>query len=283
MNSSRDESDAKVLELLAGSILGDLSADEFQEFSDLNWDDSRRQQLFELERTAAAVQLVSAMQSVNEMPSELRKKIATSAVNFLNGSKSGEASVELPANSVAASAAAGPENTTLRSNTSISLRETLAWLAMAASLLFAVGLLLSRGDEQRERSVASIRSELLKSADDVLELNWQNGTTPFSNPVSGDVVWSNNQQSGVMRFVGMPVNDPSKEQYQLWIIDPERDDEPIDGGVFDIQSSEESMIAIDAKLRVSKPVAFAITIEKPGAVSCSNSWYFLTPVLTPLM
>ena len=67
-----------------------------------------------------------------------------------------------------------------------------------------------------------------------------------------------------MCFVGMPVNDPTVEQYQLWIIDPERDDEPIDGGVLDITGTGEVFVAIDAKLNVIEPAALVITIEKPG-------------------
>jgi anti-sigma-K factor RskA len=73
-----------------------------------------------------------------------------------------------------------------------------------------------------------------------------------------------------MRFVGLPVNDASVEQYQLWIIDPARDDEPIDGGVFNVSNSGEVIVPIDAKLQVVRPQAFAITIEKPGGVVVST-------------
>ncbi len=76
-----------------------------------------------------------------------------------------------------------------------------------------------------------------------------------------------------MRFVGLPKNDPSVEQYQLWILDPERDDEPVDGGVFDSDGSGkngEFFVLIDPKLNVVSPAAFAITIEKPGGVVVSS-------------
>jgi anti-sigma-K factor RskA len=75
---------------------------------------------------------------------------------------------------------------------------------------------------------------------------------------------------GFMRLIGMPINDPLQEQYQLWIIDPLRDDEPVDGGVFDIAESGEVIVPIQAKLHVTKPAAFAITIEKPGGVVVST-------------
>jgi anti-sigma-K factor RskA len=72
----------------------------------------------------------------------------------------------------------------------------------------------------------------------------------------------------------MPVNDPTVEQYQLWIIDPTRDDEPIDGGVFDIASTGEVIVPVQAKLLVNQPTAFAVTIEKPGGVVVSTQERF---------
>ncbi len=70
-----------------------------------------------------------------------------------------------------------------------------------------------------------------------------------------------------MRFVDLPINDPEVEQYQLWIIDPSRDDEPIDGGVFNITSPGESIVAVQAKLPVNRPTAFAVTIENQAGSS----------------
>ena len=70
-----------------------------------------------------------------------------------------------------------------------------------------------------------------------------------------------------MSLVNLPVNDPTQNQYQLWIVDPERDDLPVDGGVFDIQSGAlTSIIPIRNTLPINKPVAFVITLEQPGGV-----------------
>ena len=74
-----------------------------------------------------------------------------------------------------------------------------------------------------------------------------------------------------MLFRGLPVNMPSKEQYQLWIFARNQSDQtPIDGGVFDITSTEEVIIPINAKLFVQDAFMFAITIEKPGGVVVSS-------------
>jgi anti-sigma-K factor RskA len=67
----------------------------------------------------------------------------------------------------------------------------------------------------------------------------------------------------------MPVNDPGEAQYQLWIIDPERDTHPVDGGVFNVSSSGEVIIPVQARLPVDRPTTFAITLEKPGGVVVS--------------
>ena len=46
------------------------------------------------------------------------------------------------------------------------------------------------------------------------------------------------------------------------------------GGVFDVTDAEEQLIPIQAKLQVVKPVAFAVTIEKPGGVVVSDQETF---------
>ena len=74
-----------------------------------------------------------------------------------------------------------------------------------------------------------------------------------------------------MRLAGLVANDPGTAQYQLWIVDPERDQRPVDGGVFDVPSGGgEVIIPIDPKLRIKSPAAFAITLEKPGGVVVSG-------------
>lgn len=73
-----------------------------------------------------------------------------------------------------------------------------------------------------------------------------------------------------MRFRSLAVNDPTKEQYQLWIFDKNQSEAtPIDGGVFDITESD-AVVPIDAKLRVNDAYLFAVTIEKPGGVVVSS-------------
>jgi anti-sigma-K factor RskA len=93
--------------------------------------------------------------------------------------------------------------------------------------------------------------------------------TELAKGAGGDVVWLGSAQQGWMRLVGLPVNDPRVEQYQLWIFDAEQQ-HPVDGGVFNVSASGELLVPIDAKLQVAKPTLFAITIEKPGGVVVSD-------------
>lgn len=166
-------------------------------------------------------------------------------------------------------------------------RAVLPWLAAAACLALAGGgwwqalrvdpLTLSKTDwrlpaiELPAPSPAERRAELLESPS-IVRSGWTATADPAAKGATGDVVWDNEAQRGYMRFAGLARNDPTREQYQLWIFDGEKDDRyPVDGGVFDVKTDGEDVIVeIDAKLRVEAPTLFAITVEKPGGVVVSD-------------
>ncbi len=106
----------------------------------------------------------------------------------------------------------------------------------------------------------------------VLRRNWAAAGDPAGRSVQGDVVWDARTQTGYMRFVGLRRNDPAIEQYQLWIFDGRRDQRyPVDGGVFDVRGGDgEVVVPIRARLPVGTPLAFAVTIERPGGVVVSD-------------
>lgn len=133
-------------------------------------------------------------------------------------------------------------------------------VALAANLL---GPATGSGDADPVRGRAAM---LADSA--TVTLPWSGGDERYAS-VRGDVVWNDATQTGFLRLVGMPVNEPGKAQYQLWIIDPDRDSHPVDGGVFDVGSSGEVIIPVQARLAVDRPTTFAITLEKPGGVVVS--------------
>jgi Anti-sigma-K factor rskA len=90
--------------------------------------------------------------------------------------------------------------------------------------------------------------------------------------VRGEVVWDGERQEGYLTLSGLEPNAPAGRQYQLWIFDAARDDRyPVDGGVFDVPVHSQSMtVPIRPALRVSHPVAFAVTLEPVGGVVVSD-------------
>jgi hypothetical protein len=118
---------------------------------------------------------------------------------------------------------------------------------------------------------AQMRQRLIDTEQALARAEWTKGSVKETEGISGDVVWSDAKQAGYMRISGLPVNDKTKQTYQLWIFDETQSEKtPIDGGVFDVSETGEVIIPIDAKLNAKNPKAFAITIEKPGGVVVST-------------
>lgn len=166
----------------------------------------------------------------------------------------------------------------------------LGWLAAAACLALALAAWLARPAPQAQQvpappsaivpppapppppSILAQRATLLATAKDVVRVDWSATKDASATGASGDVVWSNAEQRGYMRFRGLAPNDPAQRQFQLWIFDRSQDARfPIDGGVFDVDASTGDVIVpITAKIRVTQPTLFAVTVEKPGGVVVSK-------------
>jgi len=173
----------------------------------------------------------------------------------------------------------------------------LGWGLAAAMLALAViGWMGTPGPTEPPRPTLSQRyQQLLQQADTrAVRLTWRStGADARFAQVAGDVVWSDAQQEGYMRFASLPTNDPAQRQYQLWIVDPDRYRHPVDGGVFNAAANEAQragdgpdapdardasgpggegafIVPIRAKLPVSEPAAFALTLEQPGGVVVSE-------------
>jgi Anti-sigma-K factor rskA len=145
------------------------------------------------------------------------------------------------------------------------------WQAVAAvALLFAVW------GWRHDLASRPVRPELgrmalMRADDNVKRAMFAPGSDRYSG-LRGDVVWSTEGQEGFLRLEGMPANDPSRSQYQLWIVDPERDEFPVDGGVFDIPAGGgEAVVRFHPRLPVGQPTTFVITREQPGGVVKSRN------------
>lgn len=138
------------------------------------------------------------------------------------------------------------------------------WLGWAAAACLLA--LLTIPKMLPEPDIGDRQAKLIKEADDLRRLPFA-GASDLYRSASGEVVWSDTLQEGYMTLVNLPKNDPKHRQYQLWIIDPVRDEFPVDGGVFDIPTGDGPVIVqIDAKLAIKNPAAFVITLEQPGGV-----------------
>ncbi|MCA9254371.1 MAG: anti-sigma factor [Phycisphaerales bacterium] len=152
--------------------------------------------------------------------------------------------------------------------------------AIAALVAIAVsGWWLALARDRAGSTPSSVTDELAMleaEATDVQHCPWTSGLESYRT-VRGEVIWSDARQCGFLRLQGLPPNDPKRAQYQLWIVDPTRDDKPVDGGVFDIpEDTKETLVPIHAKLNVSHPRVFAITLEKPGGVVVSEGPLLVT-------
>ncbi|MSR08522.1 MAG: anti-sigma factor [Gammaproteobacteria bacterium] len=145
-------------------------------------------------------------------------------------------------------------------------------IGWALAAMLAVAFVVVRNEPAAISPVADVaatRASLVNGAPDVITLPWAPPTAAGYEKVTGDVVWSQSRQQGYLRLANMPVNDPARRQYQLWIVDPDRDKNPVDGGVFNVSATGEVIIPIQAKLQIRSPRAFAITAEQPGGVVVS--------------
>jgi anti-sigma-K factor RskA len=146
----------------------------------------------------------------------------------------------------------------------------VAVLGFAAAAAAIVYVQTKTPTGEQVASLSQQRDALLKMSD-ATTLAWTATKDPNATGAKGDVVWSKTAQKGFMRFTGLAVNDAKQIQYQLWIFDKNRPQEtPVDGGVFDVSSTGEVIVPINAKLSVDDPVLFAVTIEKPGGVVVSK-------------
>jgi anti-sigma-K factor RskA len=215
----------------------------------------------EFMQTAALIQLGMLdieSQRIEKMPAHVHARILADAApatpTDIPGDKSGDNIVPFAARQEQA-----PRPLTV-------WRNPLVGWAVAAAL--AIALVVVRTDIDTS---LTDRGNLIASAPDLIAVQWQPSEFSDFKTVTGDVVWSDANQTGYMRLAGMPVNNPTQQQYQLWIVAPGRAPQPVDGGVFDIVSGDgEIIVPINAKLDVSQPVAFAITLEKPGGVVVSE-------------
>ena len=265
MNEEKDE---VMFDLLCRKALYGLTAQEAEQLAELQQEAGVADDSLSFELTAAALG-VAGLDVREEMPASLRNKIVADAEKHF------ERVTEKPP--------ADRSNFTAKESQTGSWFDWLGWaVAAAACLALAFNIYYTRPQTdivkgpdptpspQEQLGPAQMRQRLIESAPDLARGTWGAGNVKELTP-SGDIVWSDARQAGYMRLSGLPVNDPGKETYQLWIFDETQDDKtPIDGGTFNVNSEGEIIVPINAKLNPRNTKMYAITVEKPGGVVVSK-------------
>jgi anti-sigma-K factor RskA len=235
----------------------------------------------------AAFDLAFGQRRPIEMPTNLRQRILAQAPRYLSSvhimptpTEPDQALTSVSAESRSTVVPPRPSQSNRLLSNPFNRRESVFVLVTVASIFIALFAWQRRTETSPPIvSAADQRTALLDTGPhDLVQAQWKPGADsqgqadPIGAQVNGDVIWSDAQQQGFMRFAGLPVNDPTIEQYQLWIFDANRDTRyPVDGGVFDIDSNaEEIVIPIKASIHVAQATLFAVTIEKPGGVVVSD-------------
>lgn len=233
--------------------------------------------LDEIEETIAAIQWThaAAPDQAEPMPASLMQSLKAQAEGWI-------ASQAADARSLAEAAEPEVEPEVERWETGpsapiVPMPRRTPWLALvgwaAAATLLVVLMTRERTGAEPTLVPAAQLDRLVASANDLVRIEWSATEDPAAASVQGEVVWSDNAQEGYMVFEGLPVNNPTEAQYQLWMFDPGRaewEKLPVDGGVFDIAKDGKTVVPIAAKLPVHNVALFAITIEKPGGVVVSE-------------
>jgi len=261
----------RLYDLLADEALQGLSPEEHAELQQLRAaHPDVDPEMFLVSAAAAAAAMQATDQDSSEpMPAHLREEVQADTRRFV---RTGSADVAestdttdtqpalnpLPFSSASAPHADPPAVST----------RLVPWLVAAACIILAILAwwpALSPTPGPATPDYAAERQEFVEAHDDLIRREW---TDVEGENITGDVVWSNAEQRGYMRFKNLDPNDPSDYQYQLWIFDDARQTfNAVDGGVFNVDSATgEVIIPINAKLKVFEPNLFAVTTEPPGGV-----------------
>ena len=293
---SMDETLARFEELDAGRVLGDLTSEETSEWQILVTD---MEDVHSIELELLATELELKHVQPCDLSSSLSNKIADTIPTFSNKNINQSATqiisilpwlgwaaaacllvfFNLPTGdgiqNISAELTQAKTELSDKEKTIIELESAKQELAKLNENLSSELLTESGKIDALNTQIAKLTKKLpllqkfeslIQDESDTQRLEFASASDSYKG-LSGEVIWNDEKQEGYMSLENLAVNDPTKTQYQLWIVDPERDELPVDGGVFDItQKDGKSIIPIRNALAITKPVAFLITLEQPGGV-----------------
>jgi len=249
----------RLRELLADEILGQLDANDASELDSLR-SRASEEQAAEIDRTFGELLVALMAQSDESMPADAKARlIERGSRGDATGRSASNTEVKPPIQIPAVRSTMGPMG-------------KLGWIAAAAALALAATAWWTRPTPIIPPDVPSPITRVATAPNTVrIELAPQ-GELAESVSEQSELLWNQDLQEGVLRLAGVPANDPTLVQYQLWIFDATRGEFAVDGGVFDLTGQTETdeqgrlLVHFRPKLIVSDPAAFAVTQERPGGV-----------------
>jgi hypothetical protein len=289
------EQHERALELAAAQALGAVNEADSRELATFEGTPEFAALCEDMERAAAAVD-VGSWRATQQMPAGLKNKLAAAGESW----SAGQTAARAPRLSAAENGrngarvqlveptrdVAGTIGKPSRSAEGVRRGRWAGWLVAAAAIgvatvgwwprLTGIGSVPGAGVVKNPAYGPATSGEamamLRQQNANIQRIAWAKGTDASASIVEGEVLWSPEVQQGYMVFRGLRVNDPTKEQYQLWIFDAERDERyPVDGALFDVPiGCNEVVVKISPKLSVPKAATFVVTVEKPGGVWVSD-------------
>ena len=284
-NTHYPEFNDHLIDLAIGEALGQSTA---QSRNELDLLDPTKAAQDAYEAAAAATDAACADPDPSDLPEGLMDRMLSSVDQFASipQDEPSESAQPAPIGSLRGPIPFEEASVTQQSPSTAPRTQWVPWAVAAASLLITATVLFAPKPAPTITDPANDRLALIENTapEDLIQWDWiSTDDSAVVGDVIGDVVWSDSLNKGYMRISGLAVNDPSLEQYQLWIFDATRKtgdlpqfgeglltQRPIDGGVFNASSTGEIIIPIDAKITVRQAAAFAVTVEPPGGVVVSD-------------
>ncbi|HFD31595.1 MAG TPA: anti-sigma factor [Gammaproteobacteria bacterium] len=119
---------------------------------------------------------------------------------------------------------------------------------------------------QKDQTPLILQRNILLQQSDILQSNWLKTLNPLAKKIQGDLIWSNQQQKGFMRFANLPKLS-SGQIYHLWVYDLEQDlKKPISATQFQSEphAKKEFLVEIVPEKIVKKPYKFILNLETEG-------------------
>lgn len=236
-------------DLIADEVFGELDAADEAALERLD-PAARARAREELEQAAGALAAALAEGENAKLPTVVAERVTERCVRMNGGGASAGGTGAAPMAMRGDGAARGPSV----------IGRIGPWMVAAAACIVAVFAVWPSGNVSPRTQLAMLRA----NASDALEVSWAdwslNGEPPAIAGVAGEVVWSDEEQAGVLHFAGLPPCGEG-QRYQLWIVDAERGfEQRISGAIFD-GGKGELYVPVKPQIPVHKAAAFAVTIE----------------------